>query len=115
MGWGGFPGGPAVKNQRICLPMQETQETWVWSLSQEKFSGVGNGNPAQVFLAGKFHGQRSLAGYSPWVHKESDTAEQLSMHIEEGKGFGHCISPTFSVVGIIQIFNILFLCVPNLI
>ena len=24
------------------------------------------------------HGQRSLVGYSPWVHKESDTTEQLS-------------------------------------
>ena len=28
-----------------------------------------------VFLPGKFHGQRSLAGYSPWSHKESDTTE----------------------------------------
>ena len=28
-------------------------------------------------LAGKFHGQRSLAGYSPWGHKESDTTERL--------------------------------------
>ena len=24
-------------------------------------------------LAGKSHGQRSLAGYSPWGHQESDT------------------------------------------
>ena len=31
-----------------------------------------------VFLAGKSHGQRSLAGYSPWGHKESDTTEQLN-------------------------------------
>ena len=28
-----------------------------------------------VFLPGKSHEQRSLAGYSPWVHKESDTTE----------------------------------------
>ena len=28
-----------------------------------------------VFLPGKFHGQRSLAGYSPWGHKESDVTE----------------------------------------
>ena len=28
--------------------------------------------PAPVFLPGKFHGQRSLAGYSPWGCKESD-------------------------------------------
>ena len=30
-----------------------------------------------VFLPGKFHGQRSLIGYSPWGHKESDTTEWL--------------------------------------
>ena len=29
-----------------------------------------------VFLPGKFHGQRILAGYSPGGHKESDTTEQ---------------------------------------
>ena len=28
-----------------------------------------------LFLLGKFHGQRNLAGYSPWGHKESDTTE----------------------------------------
>ena len=27
---------------------------------------------APVFLAGKFHGQGSLAGYSPWGRKESN-------------------------------------------
>ena len=31
--------------------------------------------PTLVFLPGKFHGQRSLAGYSPWGCKESDTSE----------------------------------------
>ena len=30
-----------------------------------------------VFLPGEFHGQRILAGYSPWGCKESDTTEQL--------------------------------------
>ena len=34
----------------------------------------------QVFLPGNFHGQRSLVGYSPWVHKESDPTEWLSTH-----------------------------------
>ena len=28
--------------------------------------------PTPVFLAGESYGQRSLAGYSPWGHKESD-------------------------------------------
>ena len=31
-------------------------------------------------LAGKFHVQRSLMGYSPWGHKESDMTEQLIYH-----------------------------------
>ena len=31
--------------------------------------------PTQVFLPGKFHGQRSLVSYSPWGRKESDMTE----------------------------------------
>ena len=31
-------------------------------------------------LPGKLHGQRCVKGYSPWGHKESDTAEQLTPH-----------------------------------
>ena len=30
--------------------------------------------PTPVFLPGKFHGQRNLAGYSSWGHKQSDMA-----------------------------------------
>ena len=30
-----------------------------------------------VFLPGKSHGQRSLAGYSPWGRKESDTTKAI--------------------------------------
>ena len=33
--------------------------------------------PTLIFLHGEFHGQRSLVGYSPQDHKESDTTEQL--------------------------------------
>ena len=33
-----------------------------------------------VFLPGKFHGQRSLAGYSPWGHKELHTHTQALKH-----------------------------------
>ena len=31
--------------------------------------------PIPVFLPGKSHAQRSLVGYSPWGHKESDRTE----------------------------------------
>ena len=37
--------------------------------------GGGHSNPLQYF---KPHGQGSLAGYSPWGHKESYTTEQLN-------------------------------------
>ena len=37
-----------------------------------KSPGGGNSN---LFLPGKSNGQRSLVGYSPWGHKESDTTE----------------------------------------
>ena len=33
--------------------------------------------PTPVFLPGEFHVQRSLVGYSPQGHKESDMTEQL--------------------------------------
>ena len=36
--------------------------------------------PTPVFLPGESHGQRSLVGYSPWGHRESDMTEQLSTH-----------------------------------
>ena len=37
--------------------------------------------PTLIFLPGKSHGQRSLASYSPWGHKESDTIERLNTDI----------------------------------
>ena len=37
--------------------------------------------PAPVFFPGEFPGQRSLVGYSPWCHKESDTTDQLTLSI----------------------------------
>ena len=54
------------------------QETQVQSLSQE--DPLEKGQPTPVFLHGKFHGQRSLAGYSPWGLKESDMTECLNHH-----------------------------------
>ena len=35
--------------------------------------------PTPVFFPGEFLGQRSLAGYSPWGHRESDPTEQLTL------------------------------------
>ena len=43
-----------------------------------------------VFLPGESHGQ-SLVGYSPRGHRESDTTEQLSTHVDSE---GHPTSQT---------------------
>ena len=64
----GFSGGLVVRN----LPASAgPQQTWIQSLGWE--------NPLQeemaitpLFLPGKSHRQRSLAGCSPWGHKELD-------------------------------------------
>ena len=64
----GLLSGSVVKN----LPaMQETQ---VQSLGQEDLLEEGTAT-TPVFLRGESHGRRSLAGYSPWGCKESDTSE----------------------------------------
>ena len=46
---------------------------------QGSIPGLGSplekGMAIHLFLPGEFHGQRSLAGYSLWGHKESDTTE----------------------------------------
>ena len=34
-------------------------------------------HPTPVLLPGKFHGWKSLVGYSPWDRKELDTTERL--------------------------------------
>ena len=36
---------------------------------------AGRGQPTPVSLPGESHGQRVLAEYSPWGHKESDMTE----------------------------------------
>ena len=59
---------------RICLPMQEMQ---VRSLVQEDPLEKEMATHSSI-LVGESHGQRSLAGYSPWGHKESDMTEQLT-------------------------------------
>ena len=52
------------------------RETWVRSWVG-KIPWRSKWQPTPVLLAGKFHGRRSLVGYGPWDHKESDITEQL--------------------------------------
>ena len=55
------------------------QETWVQSLGWEDHLRRKR-QPTPVFLPGKPHGQRSLAGCSSWGHKELDTTEHAHTH-----------------------------------
>ena len=45
-------------------------------------------HPTPVLLPGKSHGQRSVAGYSPWGCKESDTKNLLIKVKEESEKVG---------------------------
>ena len=61
------------------------QEKQVRSLSQED-SLEEEMATSPVFLPRKFHGQRSLAVYSPWGHKELDMTEQKNTHTHRHTG-----------------------------
>ena len=53
---------------------------WVQSLGWED-ALEKEWQPTPVFFLGKSHGQRSLMGYSPWDHKESDRTEHTGMQL----------------------------------
>ena len=57
------------------------QETWVW----EDPPWRRNWQPIPIYLPGEFHGQRSLASYSPWGHKEPDRIEQHTHTIDKSQ------------------------------
>ena len=62
------------------------QETRVQSLDRED-SWRREWLPIPVFLPEESHGQKSLMGYSPWGHKESDTTERLALpQVAGGRG-----------------------------
>ena len=64
--------------------------------------GGGHGNPLQYPCLENPHGQRSLAGYCPWGHKESDMTEGLSTaHMEQPGSFrvNHCVKSVVSKAG----------------
>ena len=46
-----------------------------------RFPGVGNDNVLHYSCLERFHGQRSLVGYSPHGRKQSDRIECAHIHI----------------------------------
>ena len=53
--------------------------TWIPSLGRED-PWKRKWQPTPEFLPRKFHGRRSLVGYSPWGHKELGTIDQPHFH-----------------------------------
>ena len=71
----GFPGGSNGK-ESACNEGDSGLKSWDRKIPWRK---TCKHNP--VFLPEKFHGQRSLAGYKQWGHKEPDTTELLTCHL----------------------------------
>ena len=65
-----FPSG-SVRTRQQCRSHGRCR----LDLSVRKLPWRRKWQPTPVFLPGESHGQSSLAGYSPWGHKESDTTE----------------------------------------
>ena len=71
----GFPGSSDGK-EPACNAGDLGSVPWV-----EKIPWRREWLPTPLFLPEEFHGQRSLAGYSPWGPKELDTTEQLTLYL----------------------------------
>ena len=76
-----FPGGSDGKAS-ACNVGDPGFNPWVG-----KIPWRGKWQPTPVLLPGKFHGQRSLVGYSPWGRRESDTTERLHFHFLSVRSF----------------------------
>ena len=72
----GFPHGAVVKNTAVNAGDARDMGL-ITSLGRSP--GEGNGNSLQYSCLENPHGQRSLAGYSSWSHKESNTTERLAL------------------------------------
>ena len=78
-----FPGW--LRWQSICLQCRRPRfNPWVRKIPWRR-----KWQPTPLFLLEEFQGQRSLAGYSPWGCKESDTTERLP-HLYRGTPGSAC-------------------------
>ena len=86
----GFPGGSDGKESGCNagdLGLRLGFNPWVRKIPWRRAW-----QPTPVFLPGESQGQRSLAGYSPWGHKEPDTTECLTLSLFTSTFDNACIS-----------------------
>ena len=75
----GFPGGASGKEPAW---QSRRHKRWRYHPWVRKTPWRRAQQPTPVFLPGKSHGQRSLAGYSLWGCKALDMTERLSPHAQ---------------------------------
>ena len=68
-------------------PLEKGMATYSNILNPLQYS-----QPTPVFSPGKFSGQRSLAGYSPWRLKEWDRTERPTLALSFGYGGNEALS-----------------------
>ena len=69
-----YIGGGAVGKESSCQCRRQWFDPWSGKIPWKR-----EWQPTLVFLPGKFYGQGSPAGYSPWSHKESDMTGQVPL------------------------------------
>ena len=71
---------PVTQWKRTCLQRKRCRRHWFdpW-VGKSPWRRAWQ--PTAAFLPGESHGQRTLAGYSPWGHRESDTTERLTLSL----------------------------------
>ena len=72
-----------------CAHYSPTSEFKRTSLSRKQ-------QPTLVFLPGKSHGQRSLAGYNPWGHKHNLATKQQILSTLLSKQTAFCVSSSLN-------------------
>ena len=75
---GGFPGGASNK-EPVCQYSQIWDTSSIPGLGRSPWKKPWQLTPA--FLPGESHGKKSLAVYSLWDHRESDTTDQLTLSL----------------------------------
>ena len=83
----GFPRWQSGK-QPTCQCSRLWFDPWVRKIPWRK-----KWQPTPVFLPGKSHGQKSLTGYSPWDHKDSDTTEHAHIVLKKRSMCEHLYMP----------------------
>ena len=87
---------------RVCLQCERpSSHPWVGKIPWRR-----EWLPTLVFLPGEFHGQRSLAGYSPWGCKKPDMTEWLTLSLSSN--WTHCTEISREVLPVSDVFPVDF-------